>query len=429
MERFVDKFVTCSLNPDKLNNYVSNGWELVKLAKEVQTHNHTRTCHKYDETCRFRKPTFPMKNTTLFTSCADDNKEEGSKPGGNSELLAKVKELMDDKEVIEEIMNKYDKLHETAAEFKVNREKRIDERLGLAGATYTEYEEAIKYSVKKGHCILLERDIDEGYINAFNPEWLETWLGNVDLQPCFDYFAVITYITDYLTKDDTGVTAILREVMKNTEKEESKERMQMLINTFLTHRQMGQAEAYYKLIPSLRMKYSTVCAVFVPNDKKELRSRFLIKVEQNEETYDKIAVNVEGREGMFIEKSDLIEKFIRRPGPKNLYAEFKENDDDTEDLCLVQFAKMLETSQKKPSEDENLPLDIEELDIDEEDLKFHYIMRADDKPKSQLPDFIKLQPKYPGENNMMRKRRFPAAVRFHKKRIEMLIHTNFSCLN
>ena len=78
------------------------------------------------------------------------------------------------------------------------------------------------------------------------------------MQPCFDYFAVITYITDYLTKDDSGVTAILREVMKQTQKDETKERMQMLINTFLTHRQMGQAEAYYKLIPSLRMKFSTV---------------------------------------------------------------------------------------------------------------------------------------------------------------------------
>ena len=44
--------------------------------------------------------------------------------------------------------------------------------------------------------ILLEKDIDEGYINGFNPEWLEAWGGNMDLQPCLDYFAVITYITD-----------------------------------------------------------------------------------------------------------------------------------------------------------------------------------------------------------------------------------------
>jgi hypothetical protein len=60
------------------------------------------------------------------------------------------------------------------------------------------------------------------------------------------------------------------------------------------------------------------------------------------------------------------------------------------------------------------------LNFDEDDLKFHYIMRADqEKSKTQLPDHIKLFPKYPGENNIMRKRRFPAAVRFHKKRQEV----------
>ena len=140
------------------------------------------------------------------------------------------------------------------------------------------------------------------------------------------------------------MTAILREVVKKNEREESKEHMKMLINTFLTHRQMGQSEAYYKLIPSLKMKYSTVRAVFVPTDKKELRSKFLMKVDENEDTHDKFAFNIEGREGLFIEKADLIDKFIRRPGPKNPYMDFEETDADIEDLCLVQFAKMMETS-------------------------------------------------------------------------------------
>ena len=127
---------------------------------------------------------------------------------------------------------------------------------------------------------------------------------------------MIIYITDYLTKDDTGITAILREVMKKNEKEECKECMKMLIHTFLTHRQMGQAEVYYKLLPSLKIKYSTVRTVFVLTDKKELRSKFLIKVEEKEETHGKLAFNVEGREGLFIEKADLIDKFVRRSGPK-----------------------------------------------------------------------------------------------------------------
>ena len=75
---------------------------------------------------------------------------------------------------------------------------------------------------------------------------------------------------------------------------------------------------------------------------------------------------------------------------------------------------MFETTQKR---DINETLDLESLDIDKDDLKFHSIMRADkNKEEIILPDYIKLLPKYPGENRFLRKRRFPASVRFHKKR-------------
>ena len=105
---------------------------------------------------------------------------------------------------------------------------------------------------------------------------------------------------------------------------------------------------------------------------------------------------------MFIEKADLIDKYIRRPCTKNPYGEFKETDPDLEDLSVVQFAKMFETTQKR---DINETLDLQSLYIDKDDLKFHSIMRADkNKEEIVLPDYIKLLPKYPGENNFLRKR-------------------------
>jgi hypothetical protein len=202
----------------------SDGTALARLAEEVQQHRHTRTCRKYDTTCRFHKPTFPMKKTKVFCNelTSEQNKDDSQRKR-KPEILEKVKELLDDKETTDKIMSKYNKKEESFEEYEANREDRIDELLRIAGTNYHEYEEEIKHSVKQGYTILLERDIDEGYINAFNPEWLEAWGGNIDLQPCFDYFAVITYVTDYLTKDDSGVTAILREVMKRTEKDETKE--------------------------------------------------------------------------------------------------------------------------------------------------------------------------------------------------------------
>ena len=128
---------------------------------------------------------------------------------GNPEILTKVKELLDDKETIQKIMENFNKEKESKAEYEKNREKRIDMLLELAGTTEQEYMTAIKNATTRGYTILLARDIDEGYINPFIPEWLEAWDGNIDTQPCFDFFGVITYITDYLTKDDTGLTKIL----------------------------------------------------------------------------------------------------------------------------------------------------------------------------------------------------------------------------
>ena len=148
------------------------------------------------------------------------------------------------------------------------------------------------------------------------------------------------------------------------------------------------------------------------------------KVEDHEDPKDKVAFEVPGRDGMFIEKADLIDKYIRRPGSKNTFQELKETEVDLEDLSGVHFAKMFETTQKKDV-DATKVLDIDNLEIDEEDLDFHYIMRAENKEKTLLPDYIKLSPKYPGENNLLRKRRFPAAVRFHKKRQDIDPHRFF----
>ena len=56
---------------------------------------------------------------------------------------------------------------------------------------------AIKIARKHGSTVLLQRDLDDIYVNNYNPEWAEAWNANHDIQPALDYFAVITYITDY----------------------------------------------------------------------------------------------------------------------------------------------------------------------------------------------------------------------------------------
>ena len=80
----------------------------------------------------------------------------------------------------------------------------------------------------------------------------------MDMSVCLDYFAVITYISDYFSKDDTGLMEVINTVVKQITSENLKEQMKAIANTFLTHRQIGEAEAIYKLLPNMLLKNSNV---------------------------------------------------------------------------------------------------------------------------------------------------------------------------
>ena len=84
----------------------------------------------------------------------------------------------------------------------------MDSILNNAGLNTEEekqkYKEALEYSTS-GYTIIMARDIDELWVNSYNPEITRAWNGNTDFQICLDFYAIITYITEYYTKDDTGV--------------------------------------------------------------------------------------------------------------------------------------------------------------------------------------------------------------------------------
>ena len=101
-------------------------------------------------------------------------------------------------------------------------------------------------------------------MNNYNPEWLEAWDGNIDIQPCSDFFAVITYITEYFTKDESGTSSFIAEASKQINALPIKDQKRCIKNVFLTHRQMGLSEAFMKIFPDMKLKDSNISSVFVP---------------------------------------------------------------------------------------------------------------------------------------------------------------------
>ena len=197
---------------------------------------------------------------------------------------------------------------------------------------------ALEQQPRKGSTVLLRRDIDEVFMNNYNPEFIVAWNANMDLQPVFDYYGIITYVTDYWAKDSTGLTDVLRAAVNQLQKDgDMRKKCNDLANVFMSHRQVGEAEAYYKLFAHMNLVYSSIATVYVPTEGKEERRHFLQR--QNPEGGK--GFKVKDREGLFMEKPDLISKYERR---KLIDSEEHYIEDDTlEKICFSQFVKMYES--------------------------------------------------------------------------------------
>jgi hypothetical protein len=180
LQKFIDECTTVSIHENTVGKAVA------KIAKEVNKHHHTKTCRKHDTTCRFGYPRFPKEKALI------KYRQE----------LRKVQDTIEDEDAIQKIMEKCDKQNETKEEHKAKRKEQIKELCKMAGVSYNDYIGALSHS-KSGYSVVLQRDLDEIYINPYNIEWLRAWDGNMDIQVVLDYFAVITYVTDYYSKDDT----------------------------------------------------------------------------------------------------------------------------------------------------------------------------------------------------------------------------------
>ena len=56
------------------------------------------------------------------------------------------------------------------------------------------------------------------------------------IQNVLDYYTVITYVTDYYSKDDTGTMEAIKAALDQSDAKDIKEKMRTVSNAFLTHR-------------------------------------------------------------------------------------------------------------------------------------------------------------------------------------------------
>ena len=247
---------------------------------------------------------------------SDDNEEDNPDKLPKMELLRrrfrrvlkKVKDVLEDEKALEEIWEKVPEKGNTVEEYETNRRLRIREMLKKAGVEEDMYYMALQHS-PKGYVVIQKRDLDEIMVNSYNKEWMECWDGNMDLTFCFDFFGIITYMTEYFVKDETKTMEAIKAVLKSNPTDDTKEKMKVIANAFMVSRQIGESEGFYKLMPDLLLKNSNVTCVWLTLEDPATKMKRMRRVMEDGATEENQRYKkIEGVEGLWMEQSDLLSK-------------------------------------------------------------------------------------------------------------------------
>ena len=114
----------------------------------------------------------------------------------------------------------------------------------------------------------------------FSHEWISIWNSNMDLPPVFDFYATLCYIGEYVLKSDRGTTEFIIKALKEQNSKDRVDKIKTVSKAFLTHRQMGMCETYYRALPNLHLVGSNIGCEFLPTGMQ--KSHFLRKLEDEE---------------------------------------------------------------------------------------------------------------------------------------------------
>ena len=120
-----------------------------------------------------------------------------------------------------------------------------------------------------------------------------------------------------------------------------KAKLNVVAHQFLTHRQIGECEAYFRIFPHLHMKESNIEAIFVQTGFKQNRSRFLHKLSDDELKLCHDPIVVSGKPGFYAEKPSTLDKYMRR--------DFTEHS-EIYNITYIQFSKRYTPARSPPKD-------------------------------------------------------------------------------
>ena len=146
------------------------------------------------------------------------------------------------------------------------------------------YLDAISASVQGTGIVVLRRKVKDIFVNGYNTNIMRLHKANHDLQICIDQYSVAQYICGYLTKNESGISRLLKAVNEETSNLKQMEKLNALASVLDKHREVSIQEAVYRLL-SLPMTKSSIAVKYLstvhPNFRDGLLKGNLEDLEEN----------------------------------------------------------------------------------------------------------------------------------------------------
>ena len=305
IEEFADYMISTSADEIRCKIHKSESNEIflecdackdlkTKVSK-YQTHGHTFTCMKKGKSitiksneghgrndgkikgpelrdvpvCRFNIPKYPMDKTRLILGISKDSDKETVLR--RTKDLNKIRKFLIRQTCTVESFETSDKwkkmkemdfiqfLYEVGM---FHEEKKLaDYDQGDINNAKERYCEALSMDVRGTATIILKREVKDIFTNAYNKNVMILHLSNHDMQIVIDQFAAAQYVCGYLTKNEAGMSRLLKAVNDESVNLKQMEKLNKLAAVLDKHREVSVQEAVYRILglpmtkSSVRVKY------------------------------------------------------------------------------------------------------------------------------------------------------------------------------
>jgi hypothetical protein len=277
-------------------------------ASKYQKHGHTFTCSKKGKTiniksneghgkndgcqhgpelrniplCRFNIPKFPMDKTRLILGMSKDLDE--TVISKRTKDLSKIKKYLIRQTFTEENLESsenWKKLKQLTFLDFIFQVGMFEEEKPLSEYTQIEinnaserYRNAISAGVKGTGTVVLKREVKDIFTNGYNKIIMTLHLANHDIQIVIDQYAAAQYVCGYLTKNEAGISKLLKAVNEESDNLKQMDKINKLSAILDKHREVSVQEAVYRLL-GLPMTKSSVVVKYLSTVHPDFRDGLL----------------------------------------------------------------------------------------------------------------------------------------------------------